>query len=82
MTTDMTTIAKGFYTYRTRNFDGSYNLVPVYVEVVGETSRSYRVRLLQPVDGYQPGRLMTVRRHNVRLCRPEPQPRHDCSPEW
>ena len=78
---DATTV-QGFYTHRTRNYDGTYNDFTVLVEVIGEKGRfSYRVRLLQPLVGYQIGKLMTVRRHNVRLRRPEPV-RHDCSSEW
>ena len=60
-------VPKGFYTHRTRNYDGTYSSFTVLVEVVGETAQSYKVRLLQPLVGYQIGKLMTVRRHNVRL---------------
>ena len=60
-------VPKGFYTHRTRNYDGTYNSFTVLVEVVGETAQSFKVRLLQPLLGHQIGKLMTVRRHNVRL---------------
>ncbi len=75
---EATATLQGYYTYRTRNYDGTYNHFTVLVEVVGEVgSRSYRVRLLQPLVGYQIGKLMTVRRHNVQLHRPKPAVRHD-----
>ena len=67
-----TTSPQGYYTYRTRNYDGSYNHFTVLVEVLGEVgSCSYRVRLLQPLVGYHIGELMTVRRHNVSLQTPQ-----------
>ena len=65
--TTTTTAPQGFYTHRTRNYDGTFNSFTVLVEVVGETAQSFKVRLLQPLVGYPKGKLMTVRRHNVRL---------------
>ncbi len=65
--TSTTTAPQGFYTHRTRNYDGTFNQYVVLVEIVGQTSQSYRVRLLQPLLGHQIGKLMTVRQHNVRL---------------
>lgn len=58
---------KGVYNYRTRNFDGSYNLFQVPVEVVGRTARRLRIRLLRAIDGHQCGHIMTVCSHNVVL---------------
>ena len=49
----METATQGLYTYRTRNYDGSFNQFHVLVEVIGETARSYRIRLLQPLYGPQ-----------------------------
>ena len=77
----METATQGLYTYRTRNYDGSFNQFPVLVEVVGETVRSYRIRLLQPLYGHPIGKLMTVRRHNVRL-NTQPSPKADHSEAW
>ncbi len=48
----METATQGLYTYRTRNYDGSFNQFHVLVEVIGETARSYRIRLLQPLYGH------------------------------
>lgn len=84
----METATQGLYTYRTRNYDGTFNQVHVLVEVIGETARSYRIRLLQPLYGHQIGKLMTVRRHNVQLperSTPKPErstPKPDCSNAW
>ena len=77
----METATQGLYTYRTRNYDGTFNQFHVMVEIVGETARSYRIRLLQPLYGHQIGKLMTVRRHNVRLNQ-QPTPKHDHSNAW
>ena len=77
----METATQGLYTYRTRNYDGTFNQFHVLVEVIGETARSYRIRLLQPLYGHQIGKLMTVRRHNVRLNH-LPTPKHDHSNAW
>lgn len=77
----METATQGLYTYRTRNYDGTFNQFHVLVEVIGETARSYRIRLLQPLYGHQIGKLMTVRRHNVCLNQ-QPTPKHDHSNAW
>ena len=77
----METATQGLYTYRTRNHDGSFNQFHVLVEIIGETARSYRIRLLQPLYGHQIGKLMTVRRHNVRLNSPS-SPKADHSGAW
>ena len=77
----METATQGLYTYRTRNYDGSFNQFHVLVEIIGETARSYRIRLLQPLYGHQIGKLMTVRRHNVRLNK-QPSPKADHSGAW
>lgn len=77
----METATQGLYTYRTRNYDGTFNQFHVLVEVIGETARSYRIRLLQPLYGHQIGKLMTVRRHNVRLNSPS-SPKADHSGAW
>lgn len=77
----METATQGLYTYRTRNYDGTFNQFHVPVEVIGETARSYRIRLLQPLYGHQIGKLMTVRRHNVRINR-KPSPKPDHSKAW
>lgn len=77
----METATQGLYTYRTRNYDGTFNQFHVLVEVIGETARSYRIRLLQPLYGHQIGKLMTVRRHNVRLNQ-QPTPKQDHSNAW
>jgi len=69
------------YTARTRRPDGTFNLFHLPVEVVGETVRSYRVRLLRAFGRHPFGAVITVRRHNVRLAR-DPQPRADCSGQW
>ena len=65
--TTTATAPQGFYTHRTRNYDGTFNSFTVLVEVVGETAQSFKVRLLQPLVGHPKGKLMTVRQHNVRL---------------
>lgn len=77
----METSTQGLYTYRTRNYDGSFNQFHVLVEIIGETARCYRIRLLQPLYGHQIGKLMTVRRHNVRLNK-QPSPKADHSQAW
>ena len=77
----METATQGLYTYRTRNYDGTFNHFHVMVEIVGETVRSYRIRLLQPLIGHPIGTRMTVRRHNVRINR-QPSTKPDHSKAW
>jgi hypothetical protein len=82
---------KGGYQYKKRNFDGSFNLFYLTVEVLGETEKSYLIRISVPVDGHPAKSTMTVRKHNVRLHgmstatpAPTPAPRrqHDYSTAW
>lgn len=77
---------RGGYTYRTRNFDGTFNTFYTTVEVLGETAASFLIRILVPLGGHKAKSTMTVRRHNVRLhTEPNPaeeKPRHDYSDAW
>ena len=66
----MTTYATpmgGTYNYRTRNFNGTFNLFPIPCLVIGETAASYVIRAMRELCGVKKGQQMTVRKHNVHL---------------
>lgn len=66
----MTTYATpmgGTYNYRTRNFNGSFNLFQIPCLVLGETAASYIISTLRELCGLPKGHRMTVRKHNVHL---------------
>lgn len=73
---------QGGYTYRTRNIDGTFNLFYIAVEVIGETSQSYLVRLLEPVIGHPIRSTMTVRKHNVKIHSHAERGQHYNSDAW
>lgn len=51
------------------------------VEVLGESPKSYAIRIAFPIGGHKAKETMTVRKHNVRFKEVEPV-QHDCSKEW
>lgn len=57
----------GTYNYRTRNFNGSFNLFQVKVNIIGESLKSYLVEVLTPIAGHKRLSRLTVRKHNVFL---------------
>ena len=56
----------GTYNYRTRNFNGSFNLFQIKVNIIGESLKSYLVEVLTPIAGHKRLSRLTVRKHNVR----------------
>lgn len=58
---------RGYYTYRTRNFDGTFNQFIVSVLVIGETEKRYKVKISAPLGSHRVGDIMTVCKHNVRI---------------
>jgi len=78
---------KGGYQYKRRNFDGTYTLYWLTVDVLGETEKSYLIRISVPLDGHPARSTMTVRKHNVKLngiqsAAPAPRRQHDYSTAW
>lgn len=67
METTYPTPIRAGYTYKSRNWDGSYNYFHTSVEIIGETEKSYRVKLLNPVGPHHAGDVTTVRKHNVKF---------------
>jgi len=61
----------GSYTFKTRNFDGSFNLFYTKVEILGETAKSYLVRLLSPMAGHPYRSKTVVRKSSVKVKREE-----------
>lgn len=57
----------GTYNYRTRNFNGTFNLFQIPCLVIGETAASYVIRAMRELCGVKKGQQMTVRKHNVYL---------------
>lgn len=58
---------RGNYTYRTRNFDGTFNTYYTSCDVLGESAASFLVRIMVPLGNHPARSTMTVRKHNVRL---------------
>lgn len=56
----------GAYTMKTPNFDGTFREQQVEVEVLGESVKSYLVKVRVPVRGRKAGESFPVRKHNVR----------------
>lgn len=57
----------GIYTYRMIDFRGGYITRTTPVEILGETQRSYKIRLIgYGAYGAAPGRVMYVRKRSVR----------------
>ena len=54
------------YTYKTRNFDGTFNSFHASVLILGETEKSYLVQTSVPLGAHRVGDRLTVRKHNVR----------------
>lgn len=49
--------------------------------MLGESPKSYAIRIAFPIGGHKAKETMTVRKHNVRFKEVEPV-QHDCSKEW
>ncbi len=58
---------QGTYNHKTPNFDGTFNLQQVKVDVLGESEKQYLIRLILPVGHHRQNDQMKVRKHNVRL---------------
>lgn len=69
------------YRYRTRNFDGTFNLFTIPCLVLGETAASYIISTMRELCGLPKGHRMTVRKHNVTI-KPADSPRNDCTEAW
>ena len=76
----------GSYTARTRNFDGSFNTFYTSCLVLGESEKSYSIRVTTPICGHKANDTITVRKHNVKLKDTSPTPSktvmHDYSEAW
>ena len=62
----------GTYTYKQPNYDGTFQHSQVSVSVIGESDKQYLIRLLLPVGNHRRNDQLRVRKHNVRIHRPEP----------
>ena len=69
------TPVEGLYDYKTPRFDGTFNIQQVGVWVLGESAKQYRIRLRLPVGNLRQGHETSVRKRNVRIHRPAPEPR-------
>ena len=72
----------GTYDYRTRNFDGTFNLFQIKVNILGESLKSYLVEVLSPVAGLKRLSRLTVRKHNVHTSAPARPSAPDCTNAW
>ena len=73
----------GFYNHKTPRFDGTFNIQQVAVSILGESDKMYRIRLRLPVGNLRQGHEMSVRKRNVYVHRPKPQPKeYDCTNQW
>ena len=62
-----TTPKEGTYSYKSPNFDGTFNVQQVKVAVLGESEKQYLIRLILPVGNHRQNDQMKVRKHNVRM---------------
>lgn len=62
-----TTPREGTYSYKTPNFDGTFNVQQVKVAVLGESEKQYLIRLILPVGNHRQNDQMKVRKHNVQM---------------
>lgn len=58
---------EGTYDFKSMNFDGTFNLQQVKVAVLGESEKTYLIRLRLPVGNHRQNDQMKVRKRNVRL---------------
>lgn len=72
----------GTYNYRTRNFDGTFNLFQVKVNIIGESLKSYLVEVLTPIAGHKRLSRLTVRKHNVHASASAHTSAPDCTNQW
>lgn len=74
-------IFKGTYNCLHRRFDGTYEPLHVPCEILAETSKTYKIRLLAPnVNGHRHGDVIRVQRRMVSGAPMEA--RVDCTEEW
>lgn len=77
------TPVEGLYDYKTPRFDGTFNVRQVGVLVLGESAKQYKIRLRLPVGNLRQGHETSVRKHNVHIHRPAPQPKeYDYTDTW
>lgn len=70
---------KGFYNCVHRNGDGSFTPLHVPCEVLSQSDKTYKIRVLAAnVNGHRWGDIMRVQK---RMVTPEPEP-VDCSKQW
>lgn len=73
----------GIYTYKSPRFDGTFNYSQAHVLILGESDKRFLIQLRMPVGNHPQGHRMSVRKHNVSIHRPDPQPRsYDYSSAW
>ena len=62
-----TTPKEGTYSYKTPNFDGTFNVQQVKVAVLGESEKQYLIRLILPVGNHRQNDQIKVRKRNVQM---------------
>lgn len=58
---------QGVYQYKAPNYDGTFRSQQVKVAVLGESEKTYLIRLMLPVGNHRQNDQLKVRKHNVRL---------------
>lgn len=66
------------YMYETPNYDGTFTRWDTRVDVVGETTKSYFIRLRTELRGHIPGDVIRVMKKKVRFYKAP----HDTSQFW
>ena len=69
---------KATYHFSQSLFGKGYQRYAINVEVLGETDKSYKIRLLQPTCNRRCGDVIWVRREHITF----PKTPYDCSGEW
>lgn len=55
------------YLYETTNYDGTFNYWTTKVSVLGETAKSYFIKLCEPVPRHMAGDIICVMKKKVRF---------------
>lgn len=70
---------KATYKFKVYQYDKGFDECSCGVEIVGETKKQYKVRLLAPnVNGHRWGDVISVNKSSVVT----PPPQVDCTNEW
>lgn len=71
----------GTYTYTIKEYDGRLSSYKTKITVIGESEKSYKIRLHMPIRNHCVGDIIIVQKKNVRLDTPNPN-KQDMTEAW